>query len=132
MLLRMPRCQACNNLDYQGQEESEPGYNGVDLILPFSKLDRDCPFCRVVISSIESVVGKDYWNARVINPENGKEMFTTLSLYLVKDEPVRGCFIFQYDTPSGYNTNGGSPENARESYVMKFLIYSADEVNSLP
>lgn len=134
MLLRMPTCKICQNLNSQEQQQSELEDNGINLILPFSKLDRGCPLCRVGILSIESVVDKDYWNARIINPENGEEIFTYLYLDLVKDEPIRGCFMFKYhDTPrlkrrDAHNT-GRPSENSREYFVMKFLIYSADKVS---
>lgn len=130
----MQRCKIWNNLDYQGQQQSDLEDNGVSLVIAFSELDRDCPFCRVVILSTESIVTKDYWNARPIDPENGEDMSTYLSLQLVKDEPIRGGLVFKYDTPELTKRDGrntwSSSKRPRES--LKFLIYSADEVSSLP
>lgn len=99
----------------------------------FPELDRDCPLCRLVIVSFESVVDKDCWNARVINPEDGKEGFARVSLTLEKDQPIRGTVYFgckpihTRQDENGQNT-GGSSGNAGELIYVEFLIYSNDEV----
>lgn len=104
------------------------------LRFKFPDLDRDCPLCRLVILSFESVVDKECWNARVINPEDGKEVLATVSLTLVKDRPMRAYAWFSYIKPShdrqqeDRQNTGGSSENVEEILDIEFLIYSRDEV----
>lgn len=131
---RRPRCTICNNLDYRGHSETDLQEQKLELTFEFPDLDRDCPLCRLVILSFESVVDKDCWNARTIYPWNGKEALAGVSLILVKDRPIRGYIYFQYNKPShtrqhedGQNT-GGSSEDAEEKLDVGFLIYSGDEV----
>lgn len=126
------RCKICNNLDYQGDQETNLFSDRRTLSLTFAELDHDCPLCRLVISSIESLVDKDCWNARIIAPVYGDLKADALSLKLVKDEPVTVHFIFAYKKPDptrpdGFNTRGSS-ENEPSLLTVNFLIYSRDEV----
>lgn len=88
----------------------------LDLAVP--ELNRDCPFCRLIASSIESVVDKDWWNGRKINSEdrneNENDKDGSVMLIVSKDSPIIGFFYY-----------GGSLE-------VKFMIYSSDEVCSSP
>lgn len=131
-ITREPRCKVCNNLDHQGHQETIILNDALALRLTFAELDRDCPFCCLIISSIESLVDKDCWNARVIDPENGDMKLDSLSLNLVNDGPITVHFIFAYRKPNqtmpDANNMRGSSENASIALTVKFLIYSGDEV----
>lgn len=129
---RKPRCKICNDLDYQRHQETSRLFDSLSLELTFAELDHDCPLCRLVISSIESLVDKDCWNARIIGPVYGDMKADLLTLNLVKDGPITVNFIFAHKKtdqtrPDGFNTRGSS-ENASNVFTVNFIIYSRDEV----
>lgn len=128
---RKPQCRICNDLNYQGHQETNLDGNKLDLKFEFSELDRDCPFCRLVILSIESVVDKDSWNARIIYETDGKGRSASVRLHLEKDRPITGSLGFSYEKVNlieagVYKT--GNPY-ASEVSQFRFSIYSRDEVS---
>lgn len=132
---RRPRCRTCNNLDYKGHQETDSEGNKLELKIKFPELTRDCPFCGLVILSIESVVGKDCWNARIIDPEDGKEMGTIVTLYLEKGKPITGRLLFWYANSSHTRLNADnivSQNDGTRIVQVRFVIYSMDEVSSSP
>lgn len=120
------RCKICNNLDYRGHQDTDLQGNHLVLELAFQKLNCDCPFCRLIISSIESVVDKDSWNARQISPDDGSRKNGSVTLVVAEDEPI--IVFVHYDdtnhTEAEVNNTWGFSERAH----VKFMIYSSDEV----
>lgn len=129
---RKPQCRICNNLNYQGHQKTNLEYNTLDLKLEPAELDRDCPFCRLVILSIESVVNKDSWNARIIIKEDGKEENGWLWLRLEKYRPIIGLLRFPYKkanhVEAEVHRTGESPKDTYDFPLVRFCIYSRDEV----
>lgn len=135
-ILCKPRCRVCNNLVSQGHQDTDLERNTLELPLAFPKLDRDCPFCRLVIFSVELAVDKDCWNARIINAKDGKEEGTLVVLYLMENRPITCEFAFchgriNHTGPNGHNT-GSSSEDGISVVGTRFLIYSGDEVPFSP
>lgn len=126
LLPRKPRCKLCNNLDYRGHRNSDLETSQLLLDVAIQKLNRDCPFCRLIILSIESVVNKDDCNAKKISPEDGNENDGSVTLVVEEDKPIIGYLYYNETnhTEAEVNNTGSSPERAN----LKFMIYSSDEV----
>lgn len=126
---RKPLCKICNNLDYRRHEETDLENNELKLKFTFSELNRNCPFCRLLSSSIESVVHKDCWDARV---EDGNETSATGMLKLVKDNPIAGDILLWYNKSNhpgpDLRDTGGPSEDRSEFLSLDFIIYSRDKV----
>lgn len=132
---RRPLCRICNNLNYKGHQRTDPKDNELTLDFEFPEFDRDCPFCGLVVSSIQSFVDKDCWNARLIDPENGKERGTIITLRLEKDEPITGLFIFWHENSTQtkldvHNTVARKTGIGRSE--IRFIMYSTNEVFPSP
>lgn len=128
---RRPLCRTCNDLNYKGHQAYGPGRNRLRLFIKFSELDRDCPFCGLVILSVESVVDKDSWNARIMDPTDWKEVDADIGLDLEKDKPALVWLWFWHENPNHTRPDvdniASGNSGIRESKV-RFVIYSNDEV----
>lgn len=122
---RTPRCRTCNNLDYKGHQETNHEENRLRLKFEFPALDRDCPFCGLLVLSIESVVDKDCWKAIIISPQDGKETATTINLDLAKDKPITGTLWFRHRKPNHTRLDVNNKAFLKD---FRFILYSVDEV----
>lgn len=134
ILFRRPRCKICNNLDYRGHEDTDLENNELNLEFRLSEFNHNCPFCRLVFSSIESVVDKDCWDVIKIclEREDGSETWATVMLNLVKDNPIAGNILLWYNESNHPRSNvsdtGGSSEDRPNPLRLDFIIYSRDKV----
>lgn len=133
-LFRGPRCKICNNLDYRGHEDTDLENNELNLEFRLSEFNHNCPFCRLVFSSIESVVDKDCWDVIKIclEREDGNETNATVRLNLVKDNPISVDIFLWFKNRPDVRDTGGSSEDMVGLLPLEFIIYSRDKVFCSP
>lgn len=121
-----PRCKVCNNLDHREHQDTHPDGDQLLLHFPVPELKRDCQFCSVIISSIETIMGSDWWNARQISQNDKNEKDDSVMLIVRENSPI--VAYFYYDKTDHTEAEIYNTEKALERVDVKFMIYSSDEV----